>query len=141
MSLKAEDMGNMPEIEKQWAVVAMHHAETYYKILQAMDGKNLKLTKIDDEIYEHFKKMFPEIDVTELNEKDFKTPEAKARWRPFINEYENKVKDFNYGTLLRIRADGDYTEDNTMFATRTQFYCIEISRNKLGYNSPICQKK
>lgn len=32
-------------IEKQWAVKAMHHAETYFSLLQAMDGSKLKLTK------------------------------------------------------------------------------------------------
>jgi hypothetical protein len=32
-------------IEKQWAVKAMHHAETYFSLLEAMDGSKLKLTK------------------------------------------------------------------------------------------------
>ncbi|KAJ1678647.1 hypothetical protein EV182_003618, partial [Spiromyces aspiralis] len=114
-SLNPEDLGNNPDIEKQWAVTAMHHAETYYNLLTAVDGKNLKLTKIDDELYEAFKEKFPEINVADLDEEDFKSPGAKAKWRPFINNYENKVKDFNFGTLLRKKPAGEYTEDNTMF--------------------------
>jgi hypothetical protein len=46
MSLpKPEELGQLPEIEQQWAVRAMHHAETYMKLLQAVDGANLRLTK------------------------------------------------------------------------------------------------
>ncbi|KTG35962.1 hypothetical protein cypCar_00032622 [Cyprinus carpio] len=56
------------------------------------------------------------------------------KWRPFCNQFEGVVEDFNYGTLLRLDCQKDYTEENTVFATRIQFYAIEIARNREGYN-------
>ncbi|KAF9928776.1 hypothetical protein FBU30_002096 [Linnemannia zychae] len=146
MSLpSADELEQLQEIEKQWAVKAMHHAETYFSLLQAMDGSKLKLTKIDDEIYEDFLTTFapnvPKVDVLD-EEKDFKSPEMKEKWRKFISRYEGgKVVDYNFGSLLRIDASKDYTEDNTMFVTRMQFLTIEIARNKAGLNSVHCKKK
>ncbi|KAJ2830889.1 hypothetical protein GGI24_001795 [Coemansia furcata] len=140
MSLpKAEDTGNMLEMEMQWAVKAMHHAETYMKLIKAIDGKDLKLTPIDDELHSDFKKNFPDLNVAKLDEKDFKSDVAKAKWREFMNKYELKVKDYNFGSLLRIDCTSDYSEENTMFVMRTQFYCIEIARNKQGLNGPLRQ--
>ncbi|KAG0222724.1 hypothetical protein BGW41_005870 [Actinomortierella wolfii] len=138
MSLpKAEDLEQLEEIEKQWAVKAMHHAETYFSLLQAMDGSKLKLTKIDEEIYLDWVATFgpdlPRIDVLD-EEKDFKSPEMKEKWRNFIQKYEGKVTDYNFGTLLRIDVSKDYTQENTMFVTRTQFLTIEIARNRAGLN-------
>jgi len=63
-----------------------------------------------------------------------KSPAAKELWRPFIEGYEKKVQDFNFGTLLRIKADGEYDPENTTFATRLQFFAIEIARNREGLN-------
>ncbi|KAJ2768512.1 hypothetical protein GGI18_005580, partial [Coemansia linderi] len=74
-----------------------------------------------------------------LDERDFKSDVAKAKWREFMNKYENKVKDYNFGSLLRIDCTGDYSEENTMFVMRTQFYCIEIARNKQGLNDALKQ--
>lgn len=36
-------------------------------------------------------------------------------WRPFCNQFEGQVEDFNYGTLLRLDCEKDYTEENTIF--------------------------
>jgi hypothetical protein len=107
---------------------------------------------MDDEIYADFRAEFPDIPVDALEEmRDFKCDEAKAKWRPWIMKYEKTVDEYNFGTLLRIKADGDYTEENTMFgafwkqcdllnlcdaATRMQFYAIEIARNREGANKP-----
>ncbi|KAG0375610.1 MAG: putative polysaccharide biosynthesis protein [Linnemannia gamsii] len=146
MSLpSADELEQLQEIEKQWAVKAMHHAETYFTLLQAMDGSKLKLTKIDDEIYVDFMSTFapnvPKIDVLD-EAKDFKSPEMKEKWRNFINRYEGgKVTDYNFGSLLRIDASKEYSEENTMFVTRMQFLTIEIARNKAGLNSVHCQRK
>ncbi|ORX72261.1 DUF757-domain-containing protein [Linderina pennispora] len=140
MSLpKAEETANMVEMEMQWAVKAMHHAETYMKLLQAVGGKNLKLTPIDDELYEDLKAHFPDLKLDVLDEAQFKTEKAKAAWRDFINKYEKRVKDFNFGSLVRIDCKGDYTEENSMFVTRTQFYCVEVARNKEGLNDSVKQ--
>ncbi|KAF9296138.1 putative polysaccharide biosynthesis protein [Linnemannia elongata] len=146
MSLpSADELEQLQEIEKQWAVKAMHHAETYFSLLQAMDGSKLKLTKIDDEIYVDFMSTFgpnvPRIDILD-EAKDFKSPEMKEKWRNFINRYEGgKVTDYNFGSLLRIDASKEYSEDNTMFVTRMQFLTIEIARNKAGLNSVHCKRK
>ncbi|KAF9941871.1 hypothetical protein BGZ75_008096 [Mortierella antarctica] len=145
MSLpSADELEQLQEIEKQWAVKAMHHAETYFSLLEAMDGSKLKLTKIDDEIYVDFMSTFgTDMKINVLDEaKDFKSPEMKEKWRNFINRYEGgKVTDYNFGSLLRIDASQGYTENNTMFVTRMQFLTIEIARNKAGLNSVHCKSK
>lgn len=44
-----ETAENNPDIEKQWAVKATTHAETYIKLLTAFpDPSQLKLTRYDD---------------------------------------------------------------------------------------------
>ncbi|RUS23360.1 putative polysaccharide biosynthesis protein [Endogone sp. FLAS-F59071] len=118
----------------------MHHAETYFKLISSYDASKLRLTKIDDEIYEDFELTFPEINVAHLNEDDFKSNDSKEKWRPWINKYEKRVNDFNFGSLLRIDPTEDYTKENTLFASRMQFYAIEIARNKKGLNTPLSQK-
>jgi hypothetical protein len=55
-----------------------------------------------------------------LNEEDFKTDKAKAKWRDWINKYEKRVNEYNFGSLLRIDPRDDYTEQNTMFGMRMQ---------------------
>ncbi|KAI8088963.1 putative polysaccharide biosynthesis protein [Halteromyces radiatus] len=115
----------------------MHHAETYFNLISRMDGSKLRLTSIDDEIYQDFEESFPEIDVLHLNENLFKSPEAKEKWRLWINKYEKRVKEFNFGSLIRVDARDDYTEQNTMFGVRMQFYAIEIARNKKGLNDAL----
>ncbi|CAO3596213.1 unnamed protein product [Absidia cylindrospora] len=137
----ADELEQLEDIEKQWAVKAMHHAETYFKLISAMDGSKLRLTTIDDEIYKDFEETFPEIDVLHLDEQaHFKTPQAKEKWRVWINKYEKRVKEFNFGSLVRIDAREDYTEQNTMFGVRMQFYAIEIARNKKGLNQAVLNK-
>ncbi|KAG0057375.1 hypothetical protein BGZ83_010834 [Gryganskiella cystojenkinii] len=146
MSLpSADELEQIEEIEKQWAVKAMHHAETYFNLLEAIDGSKLKLTKIDDEIFADYLLTFgpevPRIDILD-EEKDFKSPAMKEKWRNFINRYDGgKVADYNFGSLLRIDASQDYTQENTMFVTRMQFLTIEIARNKAGLNSVHCKRQ
>lgn len=43
--ITAENTTNLEEIEKQWAVKAYEHAETYFRLLQDISPKNLKLTR------------------------------------------------------------------------------------------------
>ncbi|KAI8871058.1 DUF757-domain-containing protein [Ramicandelaber brevisporus] len=139
---RAEDLEQVEEIEQQWAVKAMTYAETHFKLISSLDVTNLKLTKVDDELLADFQKTFPGFKIDVLDEdNDFKSPGAKEKWRNFINKYENKVVDFNFGSLLRLDASGEYTEENSMFVTRTQFYCIEIARNRAGLNKVHLKKK
>ncbi|CAG8456997.1 5844_t:CDS:2 [Paraglomus occultum] len=111
----AEQVINLPDIETQWVVRATHHAETYFNIINSIDAKTFNLTKIDDEIYDDFMKTFPEVNLNDVDEDQLKSPEGKVKWREWIMKYENRVNDYNFGTLLRKNVKGDYTEDNTIF--------------------------
>jgi hypothetical protein len=107
----------------------VQHIETYWKILEKVPGSKLRLTKLDDEIYEHFKKDFPEFDPkATIDEDEMKSKEGKERWRKFINAYEKRVDDYNYGTVIRTNPKFEYGENETIFAVRMQFYAIEIVR-------------
>ncbi|CAG8459897.1 8939_t:CDS:2, partial [Acaulospora morrowiae] len=45
MSLpNADELEQLPEIEKQWAVKAMHHAEIYFRLITTVDNEKLRLT-------------------------------------------------------------------------------------------------
>ncbi|KAJ7337502.1 DUF757-domain-containing protein [Mycena albidolilacea] len=131
---------NLIEIEKQFAVKAVEQAQTYWNLIEKVDPKELRLTKIDDEIYEDTLKTFPELaendhaKLVKLDEEGMKNPEGKERWRVFIESYKKKVKDYNFGSLIRTDARQEYGENNTIFVTRIQFYAIEIARNRLGLN-------
>ncbi|CAG5178269.1 uncharacterized protein ALTATR162_LOCUS8616 [Alternaria atra] len=140
-SINPEETENFEDIEKQFAVKVVQHMETYWKILEKVPGSKLRLTKIDDEIYEHLKKDFPEFDASAtLNEDDMKSKEGKERWRKFISEYEKKVEDYNFGTMLRASPKMEYSQEGTIFAVRMQFYAIEIARNREGLNDWIYEK-
>jgi hypothetical protein len=103
--------------------------ETYWNILEKVRGSQLRLTKIDDEIYEHLRSDFPDFDAkATINEEEMKSKQGKERWRKFINAYENKVEDYNFGTMLRASPKAEYGEKETIFAVRMQFYAIEIAR-------------
>lgn len=107
----------------------VQHVETYWNILEKVPGSKLRLTKFDDEIYEHFKKEFPDFDATAtINEDEMKSKEGKERWRNFINTYEKKVDDYNFGTMLRANPKTEYDQEGTIFAVRMQFYAVEIAR-------------
>ncbi|KAN0094464.1 Polysaccharide biosynthesis domain containing protein [Tylopilus felleus] len=131
---------NLVEIEKQFAVKAVEHAQTYWNLLEKIPPRELRLSKLDDEIFEHTMTTFPEFNaeghekLLKLDEDWLKSEEGKKKWRDFINQYETKVKDFNFGSLMRTDASKEYTEINTIFVTRMQFYAIEIARNRLGLN-------
>ncbi|KAF8622409.1 hypothetical protein AX15_007056 [Amanita polypyramis BW_CC] len=123
---------NLVEIEKQFAVKAVEQAQTYWNILEKVPPKTLKLTKYDDEIFEHTMKAFPELaeppheKLIKLDEDWMKSADGKKRWREFIQQYENKIQDYSFGSLIRADARGEYGETNTIFVTRIQFYAIEV---------------
>ncbi|KAF2658477.1 DUF757-domain-containing protein [Lophiostoma macrostomum CBS 122681] len=140
-NIDAENADNFEDIEKQFAVKVVQHMETYWKILEMMPGSKLRLTKMDDAIYENFKKEFPELDVKEkIIEDEMKSKKGKERWRKFIEEYKEKIEDYNFGTMLRASPKSEYDQEDTIFAVRMQFYAIEIARNKEGLNDWIYEK-
>ncbi|BFZ58424.1 hypothetical protein PYCC9005_005486 [Savitreella phatthalungensis] len=134
-----ETADNAQEIEKQFAVKAVQHLEIYWKLLSMRKGSELQLTKLDDAIYLHLVSAFPQYSTKEgtaepLDEDRMKSSEGKAAWRTFMMKYEKVVDDYNFGTMLRKRADDEYTESNTIFAPRMQFLAIEVARNRFGLN-------
>ncbi|OCL00981.1 DUF757-domain-containing protein [Cenococcum geophilum 1.58] len=140
-NLNPEQADNFEDIEKQFAVKVVQHMSTYWSILEKIPGSKLRLTKFDDEIYNHFKKEFPDFDATAtINEDEMKSKEAKERWRNFISAYEKKIEDFNFGTMLRANPKFEYGEKETIFAVRMQFYAIEIVRNRESLNDWVYEK-
>ncbi|KAK8196034.1 hypothetical protein M8818_007186 [Zalaria obscura] len=140
-NFNAEEADNFEDIEKQFAVKVVQHMTTYWSILEKIPGSKLRLTKMDDEIYENFMKEFPDFDAkATINEDEMKSKAGKEKWRNFINQYEKKVDDFNFGTMLRANPAWEYGEQETIFAVRMQFYAIEIVRNRLGLNDWIYEK-
>ncbi|XP_019369866.1 PREDICTED: protein PBDC1 [Gavialis gangeticus] len=137
LSLPAEAYGNDPGVEMMWAMKAAQHAEVYFNLISSVDPTFLKLTKVDEEIYTAFRERFRHLRIDVLEPEELKSEPAKEKWRPFCMQFEGVVEDFNYGTLLRLDCSKDYTEENTIFATRIQFFAIEIARNREGYNNVI----
>ncbi|XP_035297529.1 protein PBDC1-like [Cricetulus griseus] len=127
LSLLAESYGNVPDIEMAWAMRAMQHAEVYYKLISSIDPQFLKLTKVDDQIYSEFRGNLEKLRVDALDPEELKSESAKEKWRPFCLKFEGIVEDYNYGTLLRLDCSHGYTEENTIFAPRIQFFAIEIA--------------
>ncbi|KAI0634159.1 hypothetical protein C8Q77DRAFT_1110202 [Trametes polyzona] len=78
-------------------------------------------SRIDDEIFEHAMKAFPELaednyaKLTVIDEDWMKSDDGKKRWREFIQQYEKKIKDYNFGSLIRTDARQEYSETNTIF--------------------------
>merc|ERR1719277_100121 len=69
-----------------------------------------------------------------------KSKEGKEKWRPFMNQFEGTIEDWNMGSLVRLDADEEMDEKNTTFAPRVQFLAIEIARNREGYNDNLRAK-
>lgn len=89
---------------------------TYWAILEKMKGSGLRLTKMDDDIYDHFKREFPNFDPKEtIDEDKMKSKEGKEKWRNFMMVYEKTVDDYNFGTMLRANPKFEYGEKETIF--------------------------
>lgn len=89
---------------------------TYWAILEKVKGSQLRLTKMDDEIYESFMKEFPDFDpAATIDEDAMKSKAGKEKWRNWVNQYEKTIEDFNFGTIIRTRADVEYDQDTTIF--------------------------
>ncbi|KAK3346606.1 polysaccharide biosynthesis-domain-containing protein [Lasiosphaeria hispida] len=140
-NFNAEEADNFEDIEKQFAVKAVQHMSTYWSILERMKGSSLRLTKIDDEIYDHLKHDFPDFDpAATINEDEMKSKAGKERWRNFMMAYEKKVADYNFGTMMRTDPKWEYGRDETIFVPRMQFYAIEIARNRNGLNDWVYEQ-
>jgi hypothetical protein len=104
---------------------------TYWAILEKVRGSTLRLTKIDDEIYEHLKADFPEFDAAQtIDEDEMKSKTGKERWRKFMMAYEKKVDDYNFGTMLRSNPKWEYGKDETIFG-RCSYVARECDKTDL----------
>ncbi|KAJ5675473.1 polysaccharide biosynthesis protein [Penicillium macrosclerotiorum] len=136
-----EQAENLEDMEKQFAVKTVEHLMTYWAILEKVKGSQLRLTKMDDEIYDSFKEAFPDFDPAgTLDEEQMKSKAGKEQWRTWILKFEKKIEDYNFGTMIRARADSEYEQHNTIFGVRMQFYAVEIARNRAGLNDWIYEK-
>lgn len=98
------------------AFQVVQHMQTYWSILERVKGSSLRLTKIDDEIYDHLKEAFPEFDAAAtIDEDEMKSKAGKERWRKFMMAYEKRVDDYNFGTMVRNNPKAEYEEDTTIF--------------------------
>jgi hypothetical protein len=63
--------------------------QTYWNLIEAIPPTTLRLTRLDDEIYEHLQNEFPELvsnpeKIKRLDEDWMKDNDGKERWRKFI---------------------------------------------------------
>ncbi|TNY23745.1 putative polysaccharide biosynthesis protein [Rhodotorula diobovata] len=128
-----------------FAVQCAEQAETFFNLITQVQPSTLKrLTKWDDDIVEAFLAAFPEYDDADklrvLDEDEIKSPAGKKRWRDFMMPFEKKIDEYNFGTLIRLDCTQDYSEANSMFGYRLQFYALEILRNRKGLNDAVWQK-
>ncbi|KAG5513481.1 hypothetical protein PMAC_000912 [Pneumocystis sp. 'macacae'] len=108
--IEANQIENFEDIEKQFAVKVVQHAQVYWNLLTQTKGKYSSSAS-----------------VSLIDEDKIKSSEDKTKWRKFMMAYENKIDNFNFGTLLRIDANKEYQEKTTIFVPRIQFYTIEIA--------------
>jgi hypothetical protein len=92
---------------------------TYWAILEKVKGSALRLTKMDDDIYNHLMETFPDFDpAATIDEDEMKSKAGKDKWRPFMMSYEKKIDDYNFGTMLRSNPKEEYEQHNTIFGTQ-----------------------
>lgn len=102
---------------------------TYWSLLEEVPGSKLRLTNYDDEILEHFHKEFPHFDPkATIDEDEMKSKAGKERWRNFINAYEKKIEDYNFGAMVRNSPAAEYGEKETIFGMYEKWctYCVSV---------------
>ncbi|XP_074603887.1 protein PBDC1 [Brevipalpus obovatus] len=137
LSRPADEFVNDPTIEQLWTIKAIEAMKIHYNLLCSVPPNQLRLTKKDDLIYKRFREEFPDIKVDKIDEDLMKSDQGKAKWRPFCEEFKDEVADYNFASLLRIDANNDYDNENTIIAPRIQFLAIEIARNREGCNDQL----
>jgi len=91
---------------------------------------------MDDDIYEHLKKDFPEFDpAATIDEDEMKSKTGKERWRTFMMAYEKRIDDYNFGTLMRTNPKWEYGKDETIFGRRFWMH-VFLDMTDAEYSSP-----
>lgn len=139
LSRPADEFVNDGMVEELWAMKAVEHAEVHFNLLCSVDPRQLHLTPYDNEIYEEFRRQFPDLDVSVVKEAELKSGDGKAKWRAYVDKF-NRLEDFSYGTLLRADATEEFQPDNAILVVRIQFWAIEVARNREGYNDGLRAK-
>ncbi|KAH8875539.1 Protein PBDC1 [Schistosoma japonicum] len=75
----AEKCVNHPDIEMQWAEHCVRHAEAYFRLLCSVsDPSELRLTAVDEVIFDKFLEMFGDIPLDVISEDSLKSEQSKA---------------------------------------------------------------
>lgn len=59
-------------------------------------------TRLDDEIYRHFKEVFPGFHLQKIDEERIKAAEEKAKWSEFAAKYEGQVRSPSFPSVSHI---------------------------------------
>ncbi|VDD86149.1 unnamed protein product [Enterobius vermicularis] len=124
---------NNPTLEVAWACNAAERASIHMNLLLSCDTRNLSLHKHSRMVYDHFRSLFPDMNVKTVAEKELKN-ENKKKWFEFCENLKDTIEEYNLGTLLRIRANGVYSEENTIVVPKVIYLAIEAARNFEGIN-------
>lgn len=124
---------NDPALEVAWACNAAERASIHMNLLLSCDTRNLSLHKHSRLVYDHFREKFPEMNVEKVSEKELKE-ENKVKWFEFCESVKDSIEEYNLGTLLRIRSNGAYSEENTIVVPKVIYLAIEAARNFEGVN-------
>lgn len=91
--IDAENAPSYEDMEKQFAVKAVQHMVVYWSILEKLPGSKLRLSRLDDQILEHFNLEFLDFDPAQkIDEDSIKSKEGKEKWRKFSIAYEKGEK-------------------------------------------------
>jgi hypothetical protein len=104
---------------------------------------NSHFCRIDNDLYEDFRKKFSDLEIGLLKKHEINGDNAiKEKWRNFILPYEHRIAHYNFGTLVRLDASKDYTEDNTYFGTFDWLciVCLLINLNCSHTNPILCHR-
>ncbi len=93
--------------------------------------------RIDDDLYTSFRHTWPDLNIKNIDIEQFKSNDAKSKWRDWLPQWHEVVQDATFATLLRLNSEFDLSEENSFIVTRVQFYAVEIARNREGLNIDI----
>uniref|UniRef100_A0AC35TU56 Polysacc_synt_4 domain-containing protein n=1 Tax=Rhabditophanes sp. KR3021 TaxID=114890 RepID=A0AC35TU56_9BILA len=130
----AEEYVNDDQIELAWAIKASERATVHQNLLVNCDTMTLKLNKHQPEIYEQFRKTFPDFDIEQVTETTLKGTN-KHLWHDYCELFKTTVDDYNLGSIMRVDATKIYSQENSIIVPRIQFLAIEGARNIEGVNA------
>ena len=96
---------------------AFQQAQVHMKLLVAVGPNKMKFSPQDDAIYESFRKEFPKFNVENVKEdlhEAMKSGENAEKWKKWVDQFKDTLKDAKNGSLLRIDPDSGYTTENSV---------------------------